>query len=113
MSRKEIHIAIPERLMQRFEESLDMEGLTKTNFLVAKIQEFCEKVEEKQFMRARQTSVADEAKIEHALAQARASLAIEGLDVTPEGEELVRKSVRGEISRAEFLQKALEIANRE
>jgi hypothetical protein len=112
MSRKEIHIAIPERLMERFEESLNQEGLTKTHFIVAKIQEFCEKVEEKQLQKVQALS-ADESTIEHALTQARASLAIEGLNVTSEGEALVRKSLRGEISHADFLRKALEIATRE
>ncbi|PUA37613.1 hypothetical protein C8Z91_19940 [Paenibacillus elgii] len=48
-----------------------------------------------------------------AMRQAQASLAIEGLFVPENGQELVRKRLRGEISQADFLKAALEIATRE
>ncbi|WP_051775503.1 type II toxin-antitoxin system Phd/YefM family antitoxin [Paenibacillus tyrfis] len=51
--------------------------------------------------------------IHAAMRQAQASLAIEGLVVPEDGQELVRKQLRGEISQADFLKAALEIATRE
>ncbi|MCP1312066.1 antitoxin VbhA family protein [Paenibacillus tyrfis] len=52
-------------------------------------------------------------KIEDALRQALANLAIEGITVTAEGEELIRKKLRGEISQAEFVKASVELATRE
>ncbi|MCP1311310.1 type II toxin-antitoxin system Phd/YefM family antitoxin [Paenibacillus tyrfis] len=51
--------------------------------------------------------------IHAAMRQAQASLAIEGLIVPEDGQELVRKRLRGEVSQADFLKAALEIATRE
>ncbi|GMX66248.1 hypothetical protein Elgi_55200 [Paenibacillus elgii] len=51
--------------------------------------------------------------IHAAMRQAQASLAIEGLAVPGEGQELVQKRLRGEISQADFLKAALEIVTRE
>ncbi|MCP3776105.1 type II toxin-antitoxin system Phd/YefM family antitoxin [Paenibacillus sp. MZ04-78.2] len=48
-----------------------------------------------------------------AMRQAQASLAIEGLVLPEEGQKLVQKRLGGEISQADFLKAALEIATRE
>lgn len=52
-------------------------------------------------------------KIEDALRQALANLAIEGITVTAEGQELIRRKLRGEISQAEFVKASVELATRE
>lgn len=48
--------------------------------------------------------------IERAMKQAEANLNVEGIVVTEQESELVRKSLRGEISYEEFIQRALELA---
>ena len=111
MSRKSIHITIPDRLMERFEYCLEHEGLTKTNMIVSKIQEFCDKVEEK--TQSYRPIIESSEAIENAMRQAEASLNIEGLYVSPEGDELIHKKVAGEISHEEFLKAARELATRE
>ncbi|MDO3680160.1 type II toxin-antitoxin system Phd/YefM family antitoxin [Paenibacillus ehimensis] len=58
-------------------------------------------------------AAASEKEIDAAMRQAQASLAIEGLAVPEEGQDFVRKQLRGEISQADFLKAALEIATRE
>lgn len=50
--------------------------------------------------------------IEKALANAKASLEIEGYNFTPEENELLLSVAKGEITHEEFLQKALEIAKK-
>lgn len=57
--------------------------------------------------------MADEDAIEHALAQAQASLAIEGHELSPEGAALIKSCLQGEISEEEFLQKSLQLAQTE
>lgn len=58
-------------------------------------------------------ATASDKDIHAAMRQAQASLAIEGLVVPEEGQELIRKRLRGEISQADFLKASLEIATRE
>ncbi|MBU7318232.1 antitoxin VbhA family protein [Paenibacillus oleatilyticus] len=58
-------------------------------------------------------ATASDKDIHAAMRQAQASLAIEGLVMPEEGQELIRKRLRGEISQADFLKAALEIATRE
>lgn len=48
--------------------------------------------------------------IEEALGYAKATLEIEGRMLSPEGEELVRRRIRGEITHDEFLRLAQELA---
>lgn len=48
--------------------------------------------------------------IEKAMNQAGANLEVEGLEVSKEGDELIRKKLRGELSHEEFLKQAAEIA---
>jgi uncharacterized membrane protein len=54
-----------------------------------------------------------ENEIKKAMANARASLEIEGLTVTKEAEELVFERLKGTISEEEFLRRVLEIVTRE
>jgi len=54
-----------------------------------------------------------ESDIEKAMKQAGASLAIEGLYVSHKGDELIRQKLRGDITKEEFLKRALEIAKSE
>lgn len=49
---------------------------------------------------------------EEAMAYAKATLEIEGRSLTPEGEELVRRRFRGEITHDVFLRLAKELAER-
>lgn len=49
---------------------------------------------------------------EEALEYIKATNAMEGLYLTPEQEDLIRKVCKGEITEEEFHKKALEIANR-
>lgn len=79
MTRKGIHITVSDRLMERFEACLEYEGLSKTSLLVSKIQEFCDKVEEKKLMMASQAKPMDEA-----IGQTPANLGIEGIIVSDE-----------------------------
>ena len=48
--------------------------------------------------------------IEKALEYVKATQAMEGFYLTPEQEDLIRKSLNGEITEEEFHQQALEIA---
>jgi len=48
-----------------------------------------------------------------ALTYAKTTLEIEGRSLTPDGEELIRRRFRGEISHDEFLRLARELAERE
>jgi hypothetical protein len=48
--------------------------------------------------------------VEKAMKQADASLKIEGLEVSQEGDELIRKKLLGEITHEEFLKRAAEVA---
>lgn len=50
--------------------------------------------------------------IEKAIANAKASLAVEGLYVTPEEEALVRSNLMGEISDEEFRKRILELSEK-
>lgn len=79
MTRKGIHITVSDRLMKRFEACLEYEGLSKTSLLVSKIQEFCDKVEEKKFMMAGQAKAMDEAS-----RQAPANWEMESINVSDE-----------------------------
>lgn len=54
-----------------------------------------------------------QAQIERAIAAARASLAMEGLHLTAEDEALVRARLAGELTDAEFLRRARELATRD
>jgi hypothetical protein len=56
------------------------------------------------------TGVADKVNREKAMKQAESSLAVEGLFVSKESKELIRSKLRGEISLADFLKRALEVA---
>lgn len=51
-------------------------------------------------------------RIDEAMRQAQANLDIEGLSVPAEGDELILKVFRGEISQADFVKAAAEIAKR-
>ncbi len=51
-------------------------------------------------------------KIEQGMKQAKASLLLEGFEVKPEHDILVRSRLTGEISEEEFQQQALELAQR-
>jgi predicted DNA-binding protein len=110
MSRKAIHITVPERLMQRFEQCLEAEGLTKTVFLTSKIQEFCDHVESKREGKPKQ-GYSDE-QIEYTMREAKASFEIEDLYLPEGADELIRKRLRREISHDAFIKEALEIAKR-
>jgi hypothetical protein len=48
--------------------------------------------------------------IDDQIRQAKATLAIEGMEMTPEDEKLIRTKLRGEISHKEFLHEALKLA---
>lgn len=48
-------------------------------------------------------------KIQKSIAYAKATLAIEGRNLTPEAEELISRNLHGEISQEEFLEAALQI----
>jgi len=48
--------------------------------------------------------------IERAMKMAKANLAVEGLHVSAEGDELIRRKLRGELSHEEFLKRAAELA---
>jgi hypothetical protein len=50
--------------------------------------------------------------IEKALQEAKATLAIEGLELTKEEEDLIRSRQQGDLTQEQFLEKALEIAKR-
>ncbi|WP_374713242.1 antitoxin VbhA family protein [Symbiobacterium terraclitae] len=54
-----------------------------------------------------------EAEIQEAVEYARASLAMEGLPLTAEAEALIRARLGRQISDAEFLRRAKELATRE
>jgi hypothetical protein len=51
--------------------------------------------------------------IKKAMANAKASIEIEGLKITKKSEDLVYERLIGNISEEEFLKRALEIARRE
>jgi hypothetical protein len=53
-----------------------------------------------------------DAQIEEAMAAAKVSLATEGFTLTTEDEQLLKAHCRGDISRAEFLRRAKEQAER-
>jgi len=55
---------------------------------------------------------ASEAEIMIAMKRAQASLDIEGLQVSAQGDELIRRKLRGEISHQDFLRQCAELANR-
>jgi hypothetical protein len=48
--------------------------------------------------------------VEGSLREAKATLAIEGISLTPEEEALLRRRLRREINRQEFLKRASEMA---
>lgn len=50
--------------------------------------------------------------LEKALKSAKASLAIEGLQVTPEEEALIKEKLEGNITEEEFKRRVLEIISR-
>jgi hypothetical protein len=52
-----------------------------------------------------------EDQIEQMVRQAKATLAIEGMEMSKQDEELIKAKLRGEISRKEFLKRALEMAD--
>ncbi|GGD09214.1 antitoxin VbhA family protein [Pontibacillus salipaludis] len=51
----------------------------------------------------------DKPSIEKAMKNAKASIELEGYDLTEEHEQLVRKSLLGEISHEQFVEMALEL----
>lgn len=51
-------------------------------------------------------------RLEKALRSTKASLAIDGLYITPEEEDLIRKNLNGEITDEEFREQVLELLNR-
>lgn len=55
----------------------------------------------------------NEEQINQMLSNAKASLAMEGLYVTPEEEALVKRKFLNEISEEEFLQRVMELINKQ
>lgn len=50
--------------------------------------------------------------IEQQLREVKATLAIEGLELTEEEEQLILSKVKGDVSRSEFLKLALQLVNK-
>lgn len=99
-AKKTFQANIPSEYITKFYEYLKVKNMTVQEFVEEKVKQFCEEVEKEM----------QEQEIEEAMQRAQGNLDIEGITVSEEANDLIRKRLRGEISDEEFLKRAYEIA---